>query len=312
MYGYFQPSSANLTSEEKRVFKSYYCRLCYCLWAGGGQLSRWLTSFDVTIYSIVFNLARGGERPPIVKCEKIRRNNLRRFSIDEDGKKLASLIFIALGEKTQDDILDENSFKAKVIQRIFKKQIEGAKQTDAAMARIAEKSMRDINEKQVVNEGLDDLLNVYGEMLADLFAEFAVFDTKYRNVFFYLGKWSFFIDMLFDYGEDYKEGKYNFFKTEGLPTFKKYFNTHYAYVVQKNREISEDLMQAIYALDDGSKEYHILEKVVGHAVRQVIPDLMEGKKSKYNYFCSGVHRIKKSLKRKTDSNFDSRREYEEN
>lgn len=304
MYGYFQPSYAHLSTEERKVFNSYYCRLCYCLWNVGGQIARPFTSFDVTVYSMVLNLAIGGKTPPPARCQKLKRDLMRQFSTDELGIKLASLIFIALGEKLRDDILDENSFKAKVVNFILKKQITKSQEMDPYSAKVARYSTTTIDEKQNAGEDLDDILNVYGDMLADLFEGFATFDKKYRDVFFYLGKWTFFIDMLCDYKEDYKEGKYNFFKTEGLPTLKDYFNVHYAFLIQKNREIGGGLLNALRAIDDGSTDYNAMEKVVRHAVEHIIPDIIDGKEVQYNYFKAQSEQACRTICRKKKSNFD--------
>ena len=304
MYGYFQPTYAHLTNEERKVFNSYYCKLCYCLWNVGGQIVRPLTSFDVTIYSIILNLAIGGETPPHVGCQKLKRDNLRRFSTDEHGQKLASLILIALGEKIRDDILDENSFKAKVVNFILSKQIAKARETDPYSAEIARKSTETIDEKQNAGEDLDDILDVYGHMLKDLFNGFATYDEKYAHLYFCLGKWTFFIDMLCDYAEDYREGKYNFFKTEGLHTLKEYFNVHYAYLIKKNREISGGLLAAIRAVKDDSIEWRVLDKVVRHAVDTIIPNILDGKPVQYNYFRAAADQACRQLRGNKKSNFD--------
>lgn len=304
MYGYFQPTYAHLSNEEHKVFNAYYCKLCYCLWNVGGQIARPFTSFDVTIYSIILNMAIGGETPPRLACQKLKRDNLNRFASDELGQKLASLIFIALGEKLRDDILDENSFKAKVVNFILKKQITKSQELDPYSAKIARESTTTIDDKQNAGEDLDDILDVYGNMLADLFQGFATFDEKYRKVYFYLGKWTFFIDMLCDYAEDYREGKYNFFKTEGLPTLKDYFNVHYDFLIQKNREISGGLLNAIRDINDNSVEAHVLDKIVRHAIENIIPDIINGKSVQYDYFGEQSKRAWERICRKKKSNFN--------
>lgn len=304
MYGYFQPTYAHLSDEEHKVFNAYYCRLCYCLWNVGGQLARPFTSFDVTIYSIILNMAIGGETPPYLRCQTFKRDNLNKFATDEHGQKLASLIFIAIGEKLRDDILDENSFKAKVVNFILSKQIKKSQQLDPYSAQLARQGTSAVDEKQNAGEDLDEILNVYGDMLADLFQGFATYDEKYRKLFFYLGKWTFFIDMLCDYADDYKEGKYNFFKTEGLPTLNDYFNLHYDVLIKKNREISGGLLDAIRDVNDGSVEARVLEKVVRHAVENVIVDIINGKPVQYDYFREQSRKAWERICRKKKSNFN--------
>ena len=99
MYGYFRPFESKLSVGERKLFHSYYCRLCYCLRVVGGQKSRCLTMFDTAIYSILYAIATGEQRPPFLSCERIGKKNMNLFLDDEVGKTFAYLSLIGIGER---------------------------------------------------------------------------------------------------------------------------------------------------------------------------------------------------------------------
>ena len=86
MFGYFRPYHANLTNSEKRLFDSYYCRICYCLRILGGQLARFFTTYDGAIYSMIVDLQTKNTPPPHLPCERVGKRNLKYFQADEDGE----------------------------------------------------------------------------------------------------------------------------------------------------------------------------------------------------------------------------------
>ena len=300
MYGYFQPEHAQLNHSEQQIFESHYCRLCYCLWGLGGQLSRFLTSFDLTVYSIIFTMATGEKSPPYFPCERLKTKNKKYFKADEVGTTLGSLAFVALQEKTRDDILDENSAKAKFVRFLFKKPMQVATEAYPRMAELALNATTLVDEKQNNRESLDDILSVYGDMLADIFDSISPIPEDYKDLYRALGKWSFFIDMLCDYADDYKEGKYNYFKTEGVPTLKEYFNTHYVELIAINNQISGGLFQAINKVKNDSLEWRVVYKILRRGITAIVPLLVEGKFKNYNYCKAKSHQFKQRLGKKSN------------
>ena len=134
MFGYFRPYHSNLTNSEKRLFESYYCRICYCLRILGGQLARFFTTYDGAIYSMIVDLQTKESNPPHLACERFGTKNLKYFENDEIGLKVARLSLISFGEKIRDDEIDKNYFKAKLGSLLFAKTIKKAVEAEPVIA----------------------------------------------------------------------------------------------------------------------------------------------------------------------------------
>lgn len=303
MYGYFQPKYAKLTKEEREVFDTYYCRLCYCLRLLGGQALRYLTSFDITIYSLIYNVATEGERPPHFSCQKIGTSTMKKFANDTVGLRLGALALIGLGEKIRDDILDDNSLKAKSLYAMLKKPITTAQNNEPKLRELAFNATTLIDQMQNENKPLNDILDVYGKMLADIFCEFAPLDDKFRRLYHNLGKWTFYIDMLCDYDEDYATNDYNGFKQEGKKTLKEYFDDNYLQLIQCNREIGGALLASLEETNNGSMEWTVVYKIICRALNTVAAALVNGETVQFNYFKSQTQRLAQELARRERSNF---------
>ena len=109
MYGYFDLIGACLKNNERSVFNSYYCRLCYCLWNKGGQKARYLTTYDAAVYNLVMAVAGKDERPPCFDCERIKTNNKKHFKDDPIGYIIADLSILGFATKAKDNAADNRN-----------------------------------------------------------------------------------------------------------------------------------------------------------------------------------------------------------
>ena len=284
MYGYFRPFDAGLSGIQERTFHAYYCRLCYCLRLLGGQAARYLTTFDAALCAIILAIATKEETPPFLHCQKVGKSNMNLFKDDERGLKHARLSYIGFGEKIRDDIIDDNSKKAAFMKLLFGKQIESANQKEPELWRIAYEGSNRITELQSQNAELDEVLDVYGDMMAESFARFADLPEPFKRLYRNIGRWTLYVDMLSDYDDDYKNGSYNSFKREDSKTLSEYFDKCWHYVIEKNREIGGALMDSVMEIQDGSVEWTVLYRVVGYALDTVVPRLLAGEDVRFHYF----------------------------
>ena len=202
MFGYFRPNDSHLIGDQTGLFNAYYCRLCYCLRLKGGQKARAFTTFDVALYSMILNLFMKESSPPVVKCEKIKKENMSLFQNDEIGLRLASLSLIAFGEKIRDDELDGKVIRAKFLQLLYKKDIENAKKSEPELAKIAYEGTELINKLQKENAPLESVLKAYGNTSILSFCLLAPITDDYKNLISSIAEWTFFIDMVADYDDD--------------------------------------------------------------------------------------------------------------
>lgn len=298
MFGYFRPNDAHLIGDQIGLFNAYYCRLCYCLRIKGGQKARVFTTFDVALYSMIINLFLKQSTPPVVKCEKIKKENMSLFAQDEIGLRIASLSFIAFGEKIRDDELDGNRIRAKFLKLIYGKDIENAKKSEPEIAEISFLGTELINKLQKEHAPLDEVLKAYGDMTIASFSLIAPITDDYKNLISSIAEWTFFIDMVADYDDDVKEGATNSLYDSRYKSLKDYFDNNWYYLYQKNKEISDRVYNGLIAVKDDSIEWITLFKIVVHALDTVMQNILDGKDIKFHYFRELEKNIKINKKRK--------------
>ena len=285
MYGYFNLKDVCLSRGERHIFSCYYCRLCYCLWNQGGQVARYLTTYDATVYNLVIALAGFDSKPKGYKCQRIRTSNKKSFKDDEVGNLIAELNVIALAVKAKDNADDGDKTKAFVanlfFHRLFKKTIK--KYPDVYQK--AYDSVKRLDAAQKANCSVDEALTIYGETMKETLLSFFPVGEEYSRVFVALARWTFLVDMLDDYAKDYKSGALNSFKREDSKTIVELYNKHYDELIPIIRKECVELEESIIAIQDDDKpEWYILEKITSYALKTVIPGILRGEDVKYHYF----------------------------
>lgn len=302
MHGYFRPFESGLSVGERMIFNSYYCRICYCFRIAGGQISRYLTTFDAAIYSIIYSLGAGYPRPPHFHCEKFGKKNLEHFRNDEVGKLFVDASYIAVGEKIRDDRYDGNRLRAWAAERIFGKQISQSGQENAEAREILQTGFDELNNLQNQNRDPMSLFHFYGDISSKMFLSLTKrpIDIKYINLWKAILKWTFFIDMICDYEEDMKNGSFNSFKDPRCTTFSAYFDKHYVTVFDINRRISDEIMDSLKAIHDDSEEWKILYRVITYSLNNVVLDKASGKDPNFKIVRETVNNWKTYLKKLPD------------
>ena len=206
------------------------------------------------------------------------------FTDDEIGLKLARLTFISFGEKFRDDLLDGNAKKTKLVASFFSRAIKESGIAEPRLAEISRVGTDEINRLQNGGASLFEVLSAYGDMSAQSFSDFFPLTPQTEEAVRAISEWIFFIDMLCDYGEDYQNGTYNGFKTEGCPTFVDYFNSHYRDFLEIEKAVTNRLLSALEGVRDNSRLWNTLYKIVLQAIDNVIPSLIEGKDVQFHYF----------------------------
>ncbi len=311
MFGYFRPYHANLTNSEKRLFESYYCRICYCLRNTGGQLARFFTTYDGAIYSMIVDLQTKASPPPHLACERFGKKNVKFFARDEVGMKMAHLSLISFGEKIRDDKIDEDGIKVKIASLLFSKTIEKAKKIEPLIAESSYLGNEKINTLQNSNESLSKIFAAYGDMACGSISHFITMTKETEELVRSISEWIFLVDMICDYDEDYKNNTFNGFKKEGYPTLSLYFDTFYQELLEVINKMSDRLVEAIMAVRDNSSVWNTLYKIIMHAVNTVIPNILIGKDVKFHYFIDLFERIKYNKQVKKDIKRLKVKNYEE-
>lgn len=266
MYGYFKPGSSRLTAEETRIFKSYYCRTCFCLRILGGQSARLFTTYDMAVYSLLLHIAGKLERMPYHRCERFGTRTMHTYDHDEMGRKLANLSIIMFGEKIRDDEMDGDRAAAAGMNLIYRKTVEKARRAEPEAALAARHGIDHLNEMQNQSAELFDVLQAYGDTVAHLFDLLFGLDETIRRAIRSIAVWTFYMDMLSDYNDDYRKKAYNGFRVEGEGTILKRFDTDYPAFIRINKQIVNDIRLSLYETEDGSDEWRILNKLIDQAL----------------------------------------------
>ena len=259
--------------------------------------------FDVAIYSIIYSIATGAPRPPFLSCEKIGKRNVNLFKDDEVGKRFAELTLVAFGEKLHDDELDGKGKRTFFINMLFGKAIKKAQKSQPILTEISYKGTERINELQNANAPVEQVLGAYGDMVYETFKQMGVKEHEYLRIFKYIAEWTFFVDMICDYQEDYKDGTYNAFYDKECKTLSEVFNKKYAEILQVNNRISKDIITSLNAVNDDSIEWKIVYRILEYSLNTVVYNMLDGADVTFHYFKELKKNWKLGRKNENKSNF---------
>jgi hypothetical protein len=301
MFGYFRPYEAKLTHRERAVFEAYYCRTCYCLRIVGGQVARFCTTYDAAIYAMILALQSGEDLPPVLPCERLGTKFKKTFRDNADGIKLARLSLISFGEKIRDDEMDNGrGFKTGLVSLPLAKALREAREAEPKMAKDSYEGTERINRLQNANAPLHEILGAYGDMSVTSFSEFFPLTPKTEELIRAVSEWNFLVDMVCDYDDDYKNGTYNGFKKEGVPTLSAYFDRYYEEFSAVANRISDRFVVALTAVRDDSVVWNTLFKICIHAIDNVLTSAVLGEDVAYHYFREVFARMKENRRLEKD------------
>lgn len=214
MFGLVRPYYKKMIKQEKCEYKCYYCGLCMGMGRNMGILSRFLINYDVCLAYLVADSISVDTDIKTARCpfSPIRMVKYRDNPTLLD--KMSSVNYILTYHKVKDDIDDDNSVIAKIIERLMRKKYDSIKgnneQTILAVANGMEiiKTAESSNNKISVRDSaipFGELLE--GAMMGSLedLADDKVFSTLCK----YLGMWIYVVDACVDLAKDIKHGKYN-------------------------------------------------------------------------------------------------------
>lgn len=298
MYGYFDYKNAYLRNNERALFSCYYCRLCYCLWNKGGQTARYLTTYDATLYNLIVALAGYDTCPPYLPCERVKTNNKKRFKNDKVGNLIADLAVLGFAVKVKDDQTDGNGKRAFVANLFFKKLIKNTVNSHRDLYDKAYASILEMDKLQRENAPIQNVLRVYGKTMENSFRYFFDMDERYLRTVNMLAQWSLLIDMIDDYDDDFKDKAANSLFRADCATVKTLFQKYYAELIPIVKNVIDGLKEALLSIACTQVEWIVLNKIVGHSLATLVPDILAGKDVRYHYFRDTVSNWKRINKNK--------------
>lgn len=256
---------------------------------------------------MIYSMAAGLPTPPVFRCEKLSKAGMRISEKDELAMRFVRGILVALGEKMRDDKQDGDGAKAGLLRLMAGKIIKDAQQKEPELSRVTYEGIEQINRLQEACVSISELLEAYGQTMVNSLACIGEVSEEYRQLQSAIAAWTFYVDILCDYDEDYKDGKFNPLKKDGAPTLDKLFDTEYAMLFNLNREVCGRVVNALNACKSNSTEWYAVRGILVHAMTTVVPDILDGKNVKFKYF----HELTKNLRamKKTRKRFDEADKY---
>jgi hypothetical protein len=265
MFGYFRFLNQYSDYRTQKVYKNYYCGLCFALDLHYGMLSRMLLSYDVTILAIALH----AHKAPC--CDKLKCTGCKACKQDyfqnEQWKKIAAVNILLAAEKMSDDIADERSFKAAAGAFFYKSIIKKAQQDYPEIHQAIHEGYRAIQAAEKENCDVLQIGNYFADMMASILeVGFDAPDVTKAYVR-QIARWLYFIDALDDYDEDLKKSRFNPIAQADLP-FREYVLTQYPQLQQYLQSLYADY-DTLAAQLQGNPENEILASILKNSIPTV-------------------------------------------
>jgi len=205
MFGYITTDPRTLSKDAKKRYKTAYCGLCRALAKKYGWTARFMLSFDVTFLLLMLESVKDksdtchGRCPYrfFKKCDCV---------CGDAAEYCADITMLLFCKKLADDIDDDNSFKAKILLKLFKNKYKKACDSQPRYASMLESRLKQLSAVEGAGETNPDIpANVFGNLLADVFAK----NDNLREFGFTLGRFIYLADAACDFKGDIKHGRYN-------------------------------------------------------------------------------------------------------
>jgi len=209
MFGYVNVNFAELSAEEGKAYKAYYCGLCRTLGDSYGVITKLTLNFDMTFLILFlggyFNCT---EKSGSFRC-KVHPLKKRSYTVCEFTKYAAAMNVILTYHKLSDDIKDDNSRRAAVLSGMLKKAYEKARgeypqKDDIIRERLCE--IEKIEKADIHNPDIP--ASCFGNIMGEIFDIYEN-DEKLYAFGYRLGKAIYIMDACVDFRADIKKCRYN-------------------------------------------------------------------------------------------------------
>lgn len=214
MFGLVRPYYKKMIKHEKFEYKCYYCGLCMGMGRNTGILSRFLINYDVCLAYLVADSIFMDTDMKTARCpfSPVRRVKYRDNPALLD--KMSNVNYILTYHKVRDDIEDDNSVIAKIVERLMRKKYDSIKGKNGQTICAVKDGLQFIKKVESSNEKISvcDSAIPFGELLEGAMIgclEDPADDKVFSALCKYLGMWIYVVDACVDLAKDIKQKKYN-------------------------------------------------------------------------------------------------------
>lgn len=265
MFGYFRFNQKGASWDMKILYKNYYCGTCFGLEKHYGEMSRFLLSYDVVLLAIIakiYDVPNDKQLPCFGKgTEKGQFDNI-------EWKKIAAINVLLFNAEIDDDLNDDNSFKAKVAYIVFRKIIKKAKRDFPILAKIIDEGYQDMLRLEHAQSNVIEICKSFSCLISRLLHESFNVDETMISYSQAIAGWLYFIDQLDDYDSDISEGKFNPLVINGI--------TKLEYINSKQEILSkyiETLLRDFDAIKSKLNRDRTEDKILFSILNETIPSM---------------------------------------
>lgn len=259
MFGYLKLDETAPKNLSKLYHKNY-CYLCRCLGKHYGIKSRFILSYDVALFLII--VTKDDYLESINKVECFNKE-VKPVLNDDLSKKIAAFCLLLLAYKCDDDINDNNSFKAKFVKMLFRGKIKRAKKAFPLMDNLLKEYHIKMNELEHTNSSLEEMEITFSNMMVEIAEKcFGLSDESRLKALDYLSKWLYFIDALDDLDDDVRDNTFNYLK-KYASSLKELTNEKYN-VILNHIAFLNKFKESIEFDDDNNTK--IIKRVINYTV----------------------------------------------
>jgi len=278
MFGYVKFNSCSASKEMNHVYRNYYCGCCFALRHNYGILSRLLLNYDVTALSIFL---KAHENPHMKKLFCIGQRKQKEFLFQNDmWKKIAGINILVFSEKLKDNIKDDNSLIAKIMQRIFSRQIRRAQQELPEAYSLICEGYNKIAIDEEKNADAISISNDFADMIIDACSVSFSLSGQDLTVLRGIFRWVYIIDALDDYDKDVKKKSFNPLLISDM-NFRDFVDSNY-----KNIHVLIHSIMSDISVDGktNTTRFDTEDKIISAIVKSTIPSttarILNGQKNK--------------------------------
>lgn len=276
MFGYLTMQRRFMTWQMTRAYKNYYCGTCFGLQYGYGQISRFLLSYDVALLGILMKCHKDSLRA-CYRCHGNRREKACIFS-KEEWNRMAAVNILLVNEKLKDDINDDHSVKARLIQLVLSGKIRMAQQRYPKMAGEIVRGYEEIYDLEKKNSNIREIEECFADMMEHSLSACRSLEEWEREYLRGISRWIYYIDALEDYERDWKDKKFNALKKDDAPTFYEYVRLYMETIYDDLRYLYEPIMHALEIMPKDTIEDKLLVSMIRDNIPYTTSRVLSGKR----------------------------------
>lgn len=214
MFGLIRPYYKKMFAQEKCEYRCYYCGLCMGLGRNSGLLSRNLITYDICLAYLVADSISVDTEKKTARCPYSPWRKVEYRDNPELLNKLSAIDYLLAYHKILDDIYDDGSTVARIVEKMMRKKYITISNTHSVADTAIKEGMAQLHIAESKNEKVPvaQAASYFGILLQNTMKGClpdSLDDDIFCSLCKYLGMWIYIVDACLDLRKDMKKHKYN-------------------------------------------------------------------------------------------------------